>query len=121
MEVGHWVSWKEMCAYCLCYIEMSRRFLVQPESVVQAEGLGAVFKCLYHEALSYTWSINGEFLPDNQFPPDWTRVPPLMGIFPARLIIPAASQYNNTVVQCVVVFVEEGGDFMSLLSRPLYW
>ena len=91
-------------------------FTVQPESVVQAEGLEAVFECLYPGAQSHGWGINGGFLPDDQFPPDVTRIPP-SGDSPARLIIPATPQYNNTVVQCRAI-VEEGGDFRGVLSCP---
>ena len=90
-------------------------FSDQPESVVQAEGLEAVFECLYPGAVYHSWGINGEFLFDDQFPPNVTRVLP-SGDSPARLIIPAIPQYNNTVVQCEAIVRAEGGYLTSVLS-----
>ena len=42
-------------------------FTVQPESVVQAEGLDAVLECWYPGALLHVWGINGEVLPETHF------------------------------------------------------
>ncbi len=80
---------------------------MQPVAVIQAEGLQAVFECLYISALSHSWGINGMYPADNAFPPDVTRTSP-SGDTPARLTIPSTSQYNNTVVQCRAVLIVEG-------------
>ena len=74
--------------------------------MVQAEGLEAVFECLCPGAIAHAWRINGEFLPEDQFLPGVTRIPPSVDS-PAKLIVLATSQYNNTVVQCRV-FVSIG-------------
>ena len=92
---------------------LALQLTVQPESVVQAEGLEAVFECLYPGATLYGWAFNGSFLED--FPSDVETDAPL-GDSPARLIIPAIPQYNNTVIQCEAVVREEGG-LMSVLSK----
>ena len=81
---------------------LAQQFTVQPESVVQAEGLEAVFECLDPGAVGHVWVINGEYLDVHQFPSDMTRIPASENT-PSRLIIPATPQYNNTVVQCVPV------------------
>ena len=83
---------------------LAHQFTVQPESAVQAEGLEAVFECLYPRAVSHSWRINGEFPSDDQFPPDISCTLP-QGDSPARLIIPAIPQYNNTVVQCIALML----------------
>ena len=70
-------------------------------SVRQAEGLEAVFECLYPGAISYTWAVNGTFLSD--LPPDiYMYIVPVLplGDSPASLTIPAIPEYNNTVIQC---------------------
>ncbi|XP_064392448.1 uncharacterized protein LOC135340080 isoform X2 [Halichondria panicea] len=84
------------------------QFTVQPVSVVQAEGVDAVFECLYLGAVSHSWGINGTFPADNEFQPDFTRTQP-SGDTPATLTIPATAHYNNTVVQCRAVVEVEGG------------
>ena len=95
----------------------AQQFTVQPESVVQAEGLEAVFECLYLGAVSHSWGINGEFPTQDQlFPPDISHTLP-SGDTPARLIIPATPQYNNTVVQCQAVFQVEGITFRSSMTN----
>ena len=91
------------------------QFTVQPESVVQAEGLNAVFECLYPGAQTHDWGIQGEFFFDADFPPDVDREIPSGGS-PARLIIPATLKYNRTVVQCSAV-VESSRGFMEILSN----
>ena len=58
-----------------------------------------MFGCLYPRAFAYAWGLNGEFLPGDQFPPDVILTLPSVDS-PAKLIIPAIPQYNNTVVQC---------------------
>ncbi len=77
-------------------------------SVVQAEGVGAVFECLYPGAIAHSWGINGTFPADYEFPSDFTRTQP-SGDTPATLTIPATAHYNNTVVQCRAVVEVEGG------------
>ena len=79
------------------------QFTVQPVPVVQAEGLEAVFECLYPGAIS-SWFVNGVHQTDMSFPFD---VLALAGP-PASLTIPARPEYNNTVVQCEAV-VRVGG------------
>ena len=85
-----------------------QEFTVRPVSLIQAEGLKAVFECLYPGALSHSWGINGMYPADDAFPPDVTRTLP-SGDTPARLSIPSTGQYNNTVVQCRAV-LDVGGD-----------
>ena len=97
-------------------IILAQQFTVQPESVVQAEGLEAVFECLCPGAVSHTWGLDGVFLAADQFPPNVTRVT-VLGDSPARLIIPATPQYNNIVVQCRAIVDEGGGSFRSVLSN----
>ena len=68
-------------------------------SVIQAEGLGAVFECLY-PGVTYSWLLNGTIL--SNFPTSITTNSPLEGS-PATLTIPARPEYNNTVVQCEAI------------------
>ena len=75
-------------------------------SVIQAEGLEAVFECLYPGATSYGWALNGTFLFD--IPSDIDIDPPSEDS-PATLTIPARPEYNNTVVQCEAVVRVRGG------------
>ena len=77
-------------------------------SVIQAEGLEAVFECRHPGATAYCWAINGTFLPWSVFPPDIVVVSP-SGDSPATLTIPAIPKYNNTVVQCEAVVRAGGG------------
>ncbi|XP_064392483.1 uncharacterized protein LOC135340097 isoform X2 [Halichondria panicea] len=81
------------------------QFTVQPVSVVQAEGVDAVFECLYPGAVSHSWGINGTFPADDEFPHifNFTRTQPSGDTPAATLTIPATAHYNNTVVQCEVV------------------
>ena len=65
-------------------------------SVLQAEGLEAVFECLYPGA-TFSWFLNEIILLD--LPPNIDANPPSADS-PASLIIPARPEYNNTVVQC---------------------
>ena len=81
-------------------------------SVIQAEGLMAVFECLYPGATAYSWAINGTFL--SVYPSDLVAVSPSGGS-PASLSIPAIPEYNNTVVQCRAIVVV-GGGILVLLS-----
>ena len=79
-------------------------------SVVQAEGVDAVFECLYPGAVSHSWGINGTFPADDEFPHifNFTRTQPSGDTPAATLTIPATAHYNNTVVQCEVVVRVEG-------------
>ncbi len=90
------------------------QFAVQPVSVVQAQGIDAVFECQYSGAQSYNWGINGEFPTEDNYPPDVT-VTPSSGDIPATLTIPTTTEYNNTVVQCEAV-VRDGRVFIPELS-----
>ena len=102
--------------YCIPTEQLSGHgFSIQPQSVVQAEGLVAVFECLNPVAVSHSWGINEEFLLDGQFPSSVIRTP-ASGDSPARLIIPVTPQYNNTVVQCRAIVEERGGSLRSVLS-----
>ena len=89
----------------ITYNTAQSNFTVQPVSVIQAEGLEAVFKCLYPGA-SHNWFINGIFR--SVFPPDIVDRSP-SGDSPASLTIPARSEYNNTVIQCRAIVVVGGG------------
>ena len=94
--------------YTVFSFDFSALFTVQPVSVVQAEGVDAVFECLYLGAVSHSWGINGTFPADNEFQPDFTRTQP-SGDTPATLTIPATAHYNNTVVLCRALVEVEGG------------
>ena len=84
--------------------------------MIQAEVLEAVFECLHPGPALHAWGLDGEFLAEDQSPPDIARVA-ASGDSPARLIIPATLQYNNTVVQCGAIVVEGGGSFRIVLSN----
>ena len=96
---------------------LAHQFTVQPESVVQAEELEAVFECQCPGAIAHSWRINGEFLREDQFLPGVTRISPSVDSPTARLIIPATPQYNNTVVQCRVFL--SSGDIISSSSSSV--
>ncbi len=95
-------------------IMFAAQFTVQPVSVVQAQGIDAVFECQYLGAQNYNWALNGEFPTENNYPPDVT-VTLSSGDIPATLSIPATGQHNNTVVQCEAV-VRDGRVFTPELS-----
>ena len=85
-------------------------------SVIQAEGLEAVFKCLYPGAISYAWAINGAF--HSVYPPNiYTDSP--SGGSPASLTIPARQQYNNVVIQCGVTVPGPMGGFLPSVNVTL--
>ncbi len=98
----------------ICMILFAAQFTVQPVSVVQAQGIDAVFECRYPGAQNHNWGLNGEFPTDDYYPSDVTVTPP-SGDTPATLTIPATGQYNNTVVQCEAV-VRDGRGFISKVS-----
>ena len=67
--------------------------------MVQAEGLKAVFECLYPGvSVSYDWYINGQI--HSVDPIFVVARDPLSPGAPALLMIVATPQYYNTVVQC---------------------
>ena len=80
-------------------------------SVIQAEGLEAVFECLYPGA-TFSWFLNGRILLDSSLGID-TDLPSRGS--PASLTIPARPEFNNTVVQCEAV-VRVGGGAKLVLS-----
>ena len=84
--------------------------------VNQAEGLEAVFKCLYSGAISYAWAINGTFLSD--FPSGIMAVSPSGGS-PASLTIPAIPEYNNTGIQCGATVPGPMGGFVPSVNAKL--
>ncbi len=98
----------------LLIISVACQFTVQPVSVVEAQGVDAVFECRYPGAQNHNWVLNGVHFTENSYPPDVTRTLS-SGDRPARLTIPATAQYNNTVVQCEAV-VRDGGVFIPELS-----
>ena len=103
------------CVLCLCMVlyMFAAQFTVQPVSVVQAQGIDAVFECRYPGAQIYNWGLNGEFPAHNNLPPDVTVILP-SGDIPTKLII-ATGQYNNTGVQCEAV-IRAGPVFIPKLS-----
>ena len=70
--------------------------------MVQAEGLEAVFECLYQAELpvTYDWFINGGI--HHLDTPDVSSLLPLTPDATATLRIAAIPGHNNTVVQCEV-------------------
>ena len=80
-------------------------FTVQPVSMIQAEGLEAMFECLYPGA-TYSWFVDGVHQTDINFPSDIVAV--TVSGNPATLTIPAIPEYDNIVVQCEAV-VRVGG------------
>ena len=66
--------------------------------MVQAEGLEAVFECLYSGAVGYTWFISGSGASLFASPPGIEVIEgPGGGV---SVIIPATSEYNTSVVLC---------------------
>ena len=80
-------------------------------SVIQAEGLEAVFECLYPGA-TFSWFLNGTILLG--FPPNIVANPPSADS-PASLTISAVPEYNNTVVQCEAL-IRHGESLEFILS-----
>ena len=91
-------------------------FTVQPVSVRQAEGLEAVFECLYpYPGASHDWFINGTIHSINT--EDIVATLPSVNSPEAKLRITARPEYNNTVVQCRVIVEKENNLFMAVLSN----
>ena len=83
-------------------------------SVVQAEGLEAVFECLYPGA-SHDWFINGtEHLINTE---GIVATVPSVNSPVAKLRITARPEYNNAVVQCRALVEVEVDTFMVLRSN----
>ena len=76
----------------------AQQFTVQPESVVQAEGLEAVFECQRPNATGYTWFINDRGATLDNSPADIDVIQRLGG--GSAVIIPATPEYNTSVVGC---------------------
>ena len=74
--------------------------------MVQAEGLEAVFECLVPGAI-YRWSVNEFDFTSDEFPKEIRETGGTSGN-PSTLIIPASSQFNNSVVQCLAVSLSGG-------------
>ncbi len=84
------------------------QFEIEPESVVQAEGLEAVFECLVPgEFVSYSWIVNGLGSGNARFPSEIEVSGGTSGN-PSVLTIPASSQFNNSVVQCIALSLSSG-------------
>ena len=98
------------------YITAQTNFTVQPVPVIQAEGLEAVFECLYPNATAYSWAFNGMF--QSVYPPDIVAVSP-SGDSPASLTISAIPEYNNTIVQCGATVPPPMGGFPLSVSATL--
>ena len=83
-------------------------------SVIQAEGLEAVFECLYPGA-SHDWFINGTIHLINT--EDIATTLPSVNSPEAILRIRARPEYSNTVVQCRVLVEVEVDTFMAVRSN----
>ncbi len=75
--------------------------------MIQAEGLEAVFECLYPGEVAYIWFVDGVGGSSSEFPPE-IKESGGTSLNPSVLTIPATSQFNNSVVQCEV-FSRSGG------------
>ena len=80
----------------------AQQFTIEPESVVvvHAEGLLAEFECLSPGALGHLWFVNG--IGSTSLTSEIRVVEGSEGR-PSVLIVPASSQFNNSVVQCAAV------------------
>ncbi len=77
--------------------------------MVQAEGLLAEFECLSPGALAHAWLVNGLESRDPDISSEITVAGGTLGR-PSVLTIPASSQFNKSVIQCVA-FSLSGGVF----------
>ncbi len=80
----------------------AQQFTIEPESVVQAEGLLAKFECLSPGALGHLWFVNG--IASTNLISD-IRVAGGISGRPSVLTVPASSQFNNSVIQCAAASV----------------
>ncbi len=83
-------------------LSYTAQFEIEPESVVQAEGLEAVFECLCRRLLSHLWIVNEIPSSSDLFPREIQITRGTSGN-PSVLTIPASSQFNNSVVQCLAL------------------
>ena len=86
----------------------AQQFTVQPESVVQAEGLEAVFECGYPDPASFAWFVNGSFVSASNPPQGVT-----LGPGSTSVSILALPLYNNTVVWCRATDEDDGVQYLS--------
>ncbi len=75
----------------------AQQFTIEPESVVQAEGLLGEFECLSPGALAHLWFVNS--MASTSLTSE-IRVAGATSDHPSVLTIPASSQFNNSVIQC---------------------
>ena len=101
--------------YCCSLLICLAQVTVQPESVVQAEGLEAVFECFYPGLASFDWFINGSRVFDTDPPPNIT-----LGQSSNPLTILAIPLYNNSVIKCEARTAEEGVLFSNESSLVIY-
>ncbi|XP_064391453.1 uncharacterized protein LOC135339303 [Halichondria panicea] len=85
----------------------AQQFTIEPESVVQAEGLLAEFECLSPGALTHPWFVNGIESTSPDFSSEIKVAGGTSGL-PSVLTIPASLQFNSSVVQCAAVSVTGG-------------
>ena len=85
----------------------AQQFTIEPESVVQAEGLLAEFKCLSPGALGHAWFVNGVESSDPDFSSE-IRIAGGTSGRPSVLTIPANSQLNKSVIQCAAASLSGG-------------
>ncbi|XP_064391205.1 uncharacterized protein LOC135339015 isoform X3 [Halichondria panicea] len=83
----------------------AQQFAIEPESVVQSEGLLAEFECLSPGILAHAWFVNG--IASTSLTSEIRVVAGSEGR-PSVLTIPASSQYNNSVLQCAAISVSGG-------------
>ena len=88
----------------------AQQFTIEPESVVQAEGLLAEFECLSPGSISHPWFVNG--VASTSLTSEIRVVAGSEGRS-SVLIIPASSQFNNSIIQCAAVSLMSVG----VLSR----
>ena len=103
MCIFNWPSCLPSTIHLLC-MYTAQQFTIEPESVVQAEGLLAEFECLSPGALAHAWFVNGvgTTSPDSS---SEIRVAGGTSGRPSVLTIPASSQFNNSVIQCAAASV----------------
>ena len=85
----------------------AQQFTIEPESVVQAEGLLVEFECLSPGASAHAWLVNGVESRDPDFSSNF-RVAGGTSGRPSVLNIPASSQFNNSVIQCAAFSLSSG-------------
>ncbi len=111
--VSRWPYFSEPNFYTVHFLFLTAQFTVQPVSVERAEGLEAVFRCRYQAeglTVSYDWTINNSLVGADT---ETVRArPPSSFGGPTVLIILAAPQHNNSVVQCRATISNGGFDIV---------